>query len=119
MIYGQNFGGPMFNSDDSQEQQHPQYEILKRHVERCVQDMFLEALRTQPNELCFLFGDELQIDEFTKRMLSYWEASENFEICQEILELSSTFKEKWRNRTDLDPGKGSARIIDIFGSKSK
>ena len=117
MEIGGNFGGFMFINGD--QPQHPQYDILKRHVERCVQDMFLEALRTQPPELCFVFDNEEQIDSFVKRVLSYWEESENFEICQEVLNLSKVFKEKWKNRKEIGSDSAVSRITDIFGSTLK
>lgn len=117
MELGGNFGGFMFMSGE--EPQHPQYGILKKHIERCVQDMFLEALRTQPPELCFVFESEEQIDSFVSRILSYWEEFENFEICQEVLELSKVFKEKWKNREELGSGSAVSRITDIFGSSLK
>ena len=117
MNTGDNFGGFMFFSEERP--QHPQFDILKRHIERCVQDVFLEALRTQPPELCFVFDSEEQIDSFVSRILSYWEESENFEICQEVIDLTKIFKEKWNNRQQLDSKHAVARIIDIFGAAQK
>lgn len=117
MEFSPDFGDYMGSGGDGSN--HPQYDILKKHVERCIQDMFLEALRSQPPELLFVFQSEEQIDAFVKKILSYWEGLEIFEICQEVLELSKNFKAKWKLRGNIGPGDGSARIIDIFGANLK
>lgn len=96
---------------------HPQFSILKKHIERAVQDLFLDALRTQSPELLYVFSDEAQIDGFVKRILTYWEELENYEICQEVMGLSKKFKEKWSNRDLEESSVGLDRIRDLFKSK--
>ena len=117
MEIGENFGGFMFMSDE--QPKHPQYPILKKHIERCVQDMFLEALRTQPPELLFVFETEEQIDSFINRILNYWEELENFEICQEVVQLEKKFRESWAKRNDLGTSPAILRLLDIFGISKK
>lgn len=95
---------------------HPQYDILKKHIERSVQDMFLSSLRSQPVELIFIFEAEEQIDGFSNRILKYWEALEKYEICSEVIELTKQLKEKWKNREDMERTEGLLRIRDIFKS---
>lgn len=95
---------------------HPQYDILKKHIERSVQDMFLTSLRNQPVELVFIFETEEQIDGFTSRILKYWENLEKYEICSEVIELSKQLKDKWNDRDNLEKTEGLLRIRDIFRS---
>ena len=95
---------------------HPQYDILRKHIERSVQDMFLTSLRSQPVELVFIFETEEQIDGFTNRILKYWENVEKYEICSEVIELSKQLKDKWRDRDNLEKTEGLLRIRDIFKS---
>jgi hypothetical protein len=105
-----------FLSFNSQGEDHPQMEILKIHIERAVQDLFLDSLRTQAPELLYVFSSEDQIDGFVKKVLTYWEELENYEVCQEVVSLAKGFKEKWRNR-DLDESSvGLLRIKDLFKS---
>jgi hypothetical protein len=98
---------------------HPQHNILKGHIERAVQDLFLEALRNQPIELFYVFETVEQIDSFVNRILSYWEKLEKYEICQEVVKLSKEFKLKWDDRDKMDPSEAVIRIKDIFGSTFK
>jgi len=98
---------------------HPQYDILRKHIERSVQDMFLRSLRTQPVELVFIFENEDQIDGFTQRILKYWEGLEKYEICSEVIMLANQLKEKWRDRDNLEKTEGLLRIQDIFRSTFK
>jgi len=117
MQLGENFGGFLFSSQE--QPQHPQYNILKKHIERCVQDMFLEAIRTQPPELLFVFETEEQIDLFIKKILNYWEDLENFEICQEVINQEKIFKEKWLKRSEIDISSYTLKMLDIFGTSEK
>ena len=98
-------------------QNHPQYEVIKKHIERAVQDLFLESLRSKSPELIYVFTDEQQIDAFIKRILNYWENLENYEICQEVVNLSSDLKERWKNRDTEETSTGLMRIKDLFKSK--
>ena len=74
---------------------HPQYAILKCHVERAVQDLFLNALRLQSQDFVYIFDTEEKIDDFCSRMISYWESEEDYEICGEIVSLKKKLKKKW------------------------
>lgn len=95
---------------------HPQYDILRKHIERSIQDMFLTSLRSQPVELVFIFETEDQIDGFINRIMKYWENLEKYETCSEVMELSKHLKDKWKNRADLEKTEGLLRIRDIFRS---
>jgi hypothetical protein len=97
--------------------EHPQFDILKKHIERAVQDLFLDSLRSQSTELLYVFTDEGQIDVFVKRILRYWEEFEDYEICQEVISLSKKFKRKWKNRNQDESSIGLDRIRDLFNSK--
>ena len=108
-----------FKFDAVEPPQHPQYKILRKHIERSIQDIFLESLRNQNVEFLYVFETEEQIDGFIKRTLSYWEKFEKYEICKEIMELSVSLKEKWETREDLRESEAIIRIRDIFGSTFK
>ena len=84
---------------------HPQYAVLKGHVERAVQDLFLEALKSQSEEFVYIFSNESQIDDFCTRMCSYWENEENYETCGEILALRGDLKKKWSQIPKENRGK--------------
>lgn len=96
--------------------QHPQHKILKKHIERSVQDLFLEALRNQPIELLYVFDTEEQIDGFIGRMLAYWEKYEKYETCQDVVGLGKILKDKWNNRDQFESSDAVVRIKDIFKS---
>jgi hypothetical protein len=92
---------------------HPQFSILRKHIDRAVQDLFLSALRNPSEELNYVFRTEDQIDSFTQRMIQYWESHEDYEICAEIQKLGRNFKREWKEKStpdDFEPKK----IIDIF-----
>jgi hypothetical protein len=101
----------MFDFDNSNpflfggmENSHPQFRLIKKHIERSVQDLFLTALREQPEEIVYIFTDESQIESFKSRMITYWEKFEEYEICQEIIERIEDLKEGWKERnTEIDP----------------
>jgi len=93
---------------------HPQYEILKKHVERSVQDIFIDGLKNKMDNLIFAFENEDHIDLFSDRMLKYWEQLEDYEKCKEIVSLISKLKESWRNRESLDNLDQKFIIADLF-----
>lgn len=83
---------------------HPQFSTIKKHIERSVQDLFLESLRNHPEELVYVFTESEQIERFKRRMLSYWENFEEYEICQEIIDRVRDLKEIWEVRDlSVDP----------------
>lgn len=84
---------------------HPQHDILKCHVERAVQDLFLNALRLQSDDFVYIFDTEKKINDFCFRMVLYWEKEENYEICGEIVSLKSSLKSKWKKIPISDRGK--------------
>ena len=84
---------------------HPQLSVLKCHVERAVQDLFLEALRGQSQEFIYIFASKEQISDFCKKMCIYWENEESYEICGEILSLENELLSKWKMVPDSDRGK--------------
>jgi len=88
---------------------HPQFSVLKTHIDRAVQDLFLVALRNQGEEFIYIFDNEQKIDDFASRMIKYWESEENYEICAEILVLTKELKEKW-NAIPKN-GKGQETVI--------
>ena len=86
-----------YNDWRSSYEDHPQFSVLKSHIDRAVQDLFLVALRTQGEEFIYIFDSEKKIDDFGSRMIKYWEKEENYEVCAEILVLGKELKAKWRN----------------------
>ncbi len=98
------------------EEPHPQYNILRKHITRSIQDMFLSALRKQPKELSYIFNSDKEIDDMCSRMLKYWEREEEYEICSEIVGLSKSFKKSWKRRK---PGvtEEKLKLMDIFKQK--
>jgi len=75
---------------------HPQFQILKKHIDRAVQDLFLNSLRTQNRDFLYIFDNVEQIDKFIKRMTSYWEKEENYETCAEIMKLKKKMISNWK-----------------------
>ena len=102
-----NFESGNFNFSDwgSSFEGHPQFSILKSHIERAVQDLFLNALRAQSQDFLQIFDEESKIDDFCSRMISYWEREENYETCAEILKLKSQLKQDWKKIPVCDRGK--------------
>lgn len=98
------------------ENSHPQFALIKKHIERAVQDLFLDSLRKKSNDLLYVFNNEEQIDAFVDRILKYWEALENYEICKEVLSLTSDFKERWRNKETEEDSPALLRIKELFKS---
>ena len=96
---------------------HPQFKVIKKHIERAVQDLFVDSLRSRTDDLLYVFSDESQIDAFTERILSYWEELEDYEVCKEVLDLSKDFKERWKNRESVEESSSIARIKDLFKSQ--
>jgi hypothetical protein len=109
-------GGGFMYIGGQEPQKHPQHKILKKHIERSVQDLFLEALRKQPIELLYVFETEEQIDGFIDRMLSYWEGFEKYETCQDVVMLGKELKNKWNDRDQFESTDAVIRIKDIFKS---
>lgn len=95
---------------------HPQYSILRKHIERSVQDLFLISLRNQNSDIFYVFEKEEQINAFLERMLKYWEKYEKYETCQEIVKLGKKLKRKWKTRESNPETAGEIRIKDIFRS---
>lgn len=87
----------------SKKEDHPQQDILKRHIERAVQDLFLTALKEKSDQLIHIFSTKAQIDGFIQRMLEYWEELENYETCIEINELSKKFRRRWAYHNKKKP----------------
>ena len=84
---------------------HPQFSILKTHIERAVQDLFLNALRSQSPDFLQIFESESKIDDFCYRMILYWEREENYEVCGEILKLKKQLKDAWKTIPAYERGK--------------
>jgi hypothetical protein len=95
---------------------HPQSHIIRKHINRAIQDMFLISLRKQAKEFCFIFEREDEIDSFVDKMLVYWELQEEYEVCSEILSLSKSFKDKWENRDLTRTSTERIKLMDIFKS---
>jgi hypothetical protein len=94
------------NWDSQDHKNYPQFDILKRHIDRAVQDLFLNSLRTQHKDFFYIFDNMDQIESFTKRMLKYWEKEENYEICSEILKLKKKMITKWKRAMAKDLNEG-------------
>ena len=110
-------GGDFYFNDFRIGGKHPQFEIIKKHIERAVQDLFIDSLRSKTNDLLYVFNDEAQIESFTERILNYWESLEDYEICKEVLELSKEFKERWKNRESIEESPSISRIRNLFKSQ--
>lgn len=95
---------------------HPQFSIIKKHIERAVQDLFLDSLRKRSDDLLYVFTSEEQIDTFVSRILKYWEGLENYEICKEVLSLTGDFKERWKNKEEENDSPALIRIRELFKS---
>ena len=74
---------------------HPQFGILKKHIDRAVQDLFLNSLRLQDESFICIFDSQDQIEKFTSKMIDYWEKEENYEVCAEILKLKKKMISQW------------------------
>jgi hypothetical protein len=96
---------------------HPQFDVIKKHIERAVQDLFIDSLRTKTDDLLYVFNDESQIDSFTKRILNYWEELEDYEVCKEVLDLTKEFKERWKKQEFVDESLSISRIKSLFKSQ--
>jgi hypothetical protein len=92
--------------DFSSKLNHPQFEVLKKHIDRAVQDLFLNSLRSQSRDFLFIFDQEEQIEKFAKRMIKYWEKEENYEICAEIVKLKKKMTTKWKKVMSEDTNEG-------------
>jgi hypothetical protein len=84
------------NWDSQNHKDYPQFDILKKHIDRAVQDLFLSSLRRQDRDFMFIFDSKDQIEKFTRKMISYWEKEENYEICSEIVKLKKKMSTKWK-----------------------
>jgi hypothetical protein len=107
---GEDFQFNGFSGDSK----HPQFPTIKKHIERAVQDLFLDSLRNKSNDLLYVFGDEKQIDGFVERILNYWEGLEDYEVCKEVLELTGDFKQRWQERESLGDSSALIRIRELF-----
>ena len=81
---------------ESENKDHPQSRILKSHIERAVQDLFLDSLRSQHEDFLFIFDDKDQIEKFSQKMIRYWEKEEEYEICSEIIKLKKKMISRWK-----------------------
>ena len=109
--------GDFYMGDFMMGGKHPQFEIIKKHIERAVQDLFIDSLRTKTDDLLYVFNDESQIDSFTKRILNYWEELEDYEVCKEVLDLTKEFKERWKKQEFVDESLSISRIKSLFKSQ--
>lgn len=112
-MYGNGFRMEDFRNDGK----HPQFEIIKKHIERAVQDLFIDSLRSRTDDLLYVFNEESQIDGFTERILNYWEGLEDYEVCKEVVDLSKDFKKRWRNRESVEESPSISRIKNLFRSQ--
>lgn len=81
---------------------HPQAETLKWHIDRAIQDMFLESLRSQTEEFIYIFNSEDEIEKFAERIIKYREANEDYEACSEAISLKNELIKKWRETMEED-----------------
>ena len=94
------------NWGSSGDQNHPQFEVLKKHIDRAVQDLFLTSLRTQHVDFLYIFESKEQIEKFTERMIKYWEKEENYEVCAEIVKLKKRMITKWKRAMAQESNEG-------------
>jgi Txe/YoeB family toxin of Txe-Axe toxin-antitoxin module len=85
---------------------HPQFEVLKKHIDRAVQDLFLNSLRDQHEDFLYIFENKDQIEKFTEKMIRYWEKEENYEICSEIIKLKKKMISKWKRAMSQESNGG-------------
>lgn len=85
---------------------HPQFEVLKKHIDRAVQDLFLNSLRTQHDDFLYIFDNKDQIEKFVERMIKYWEKEENYEVCAEIIKLKKRMINKWKKAMAEESNEG-------------
>ena len=95
---------------------HPQFEVLKKHIDRAVQDLFLSSLRTQDRDFLFIFDNEDQIEKFGQKMIKYWEKEEDYEICSEIVKLKKRMTTKWRKIMAEDTKEGGEEVKEWLKS---
>ena len=95
---------------------HPQFEVLKKHIDRAVQDLFLSSLRTQDRDFLFIFDNEDQIEKFGQKMIKYWEKEEDYEICSEIVKLKKRMTTKWRKIMAEDTKEGGDEVKEWLKS---
>jgi hypothetical protein len=107
-----------YDNDFSLDDKHPQFSLIKRHIERAVQDLFLDSLRNDADNLVHIFLNEQQIEEFIERILKYWEELEDYEICKEVISLSAVFKERWKERDQIPQSEGLMRLKNLFDTNS-
>lgn len=107
------FGRESWESFD--QGRHPQFEIIKGHVDRAVQDLFLNSLRSQNQDFLYIFENKEQIEKFCQRMIRYWEKEENYEICSEIMKLKKKTISKWK-KIILDQPSEDKEIKEWFSS---
>ena len=100
--------------DNEMHEMHPQYDILKKHIERSIQDIFLDSLKNKSDKLVLAFENVEQINSFGDRILKYWETLEDYQKCKDIVDLIKKLKDDWRNlavNMDLDRG---FMLSDLF-----
>lgn len=108
-----------YDSEFSLDDKHPQFALIKKHIERAVQDLFLDSLRNDMDTLVHAFTNEDQIDGFVERILKYWEVLEDYEVCKEVISLSKTFKKRWKNRDEMPQSEGLMRLKNLFDTNSQ
>jgi len=81
---------------ESGNRDYPQFEVLKKHIDRAVQDLFLNSLRTQHEDFLYIFDNKDQIEKFVQKMIKYWEKEEDYEVCAEILKLKKKMISRWK-----------------------
>jgi hypothetical protein len=72
-------------------------EILKKNIDRAIHDLLLNSFRNQSDEFIFIFNDSDEIESLSHKMITYWEAQENYEICSEVVTLKEKLKGKLKN----------------------
>ena len=87
---------PFLNSPFSRfPSDHPQIELIKSHLVRAMQDLFLISIRNLDDEFMLIFDSEEEIDEFCDGIIKYRESIEEYEVCNEILDTKPQLLEKW------------------------
>ena len=75
---------------------HPQIELIKSHLVRAMQDLFLISIRNLDEEFMLIFDSEQEIDEFCDGIIKYRESIEEYEVCNEILDTKPDLLKKWK-----------------------
>lgn len=89
---------------------HRQIDLIRNHLTRAMQDLFLLSVRNLDNEFLLIFDSEKEIDELFSGMVKYREEIEEYEICEEIIKRKPDMIIKWKETLSGPDSKGYEEI---------